>query len=76
MNNVKAPNVVPPSEFMENLKIGLVIIVFLLIVGLIIVGFYKLITAAGIKPHSKKSKESCGVDIECQSNMCKFGMCI
>jgi hypothetical protein len=77
MNNAKVPNVkAPPSEFMEKLKIGFFITLFLLIIGLVILGIYKLVTAAGIKPRSKKSKESCGLDIECQSNMCRFGICI
>lgn len=71
MNAVKAP-----SEFMENLKMGMVILAFLLIVGLVIFGIYKLMKTAGIKQASKNSKEQCGLDIECKSNMCKFGMCI
>lgn len=81
MNNVKAPNVVPnvkapPSEFMENLKMGLFITVFLLFIGLILFGIYKALKAVGIKPASKNSKEQCGLDIECKSNMCRFGMCL
>lgn len=74
--NVKVPNVVPDSEFMENLKMGLFITVFLLCIGLIIFGIYKAMTAIGIKPASKNSKEQCGLDIECKSNMCRFGMCL
>ena len=82
MNNVKAPNVkapnvnAPSSEFMENLKIAFMILIFVLIIGLFIYGIYKLATAAGVKPMSKNSKEQCGLDIECKSNMCRFGMCI
>ena len=74
--NVKAPNVKAPSEFMEKLEVGLAVLLVLLIIGLIIFGVYKAMTAVGIKPASKNSKEQCGLDIECKSNMCRFGMCI
>jgi hypothetical protein len=74
--NVKVPNIKAPSAFMENLQVGLVILVFLLFVGVIIFCIYKLMNAAGIKPASKNSKEQCSVDIECKSNMCRFAMCV
>jgi hypothetical protein len=72
MNNAKVPNGNSSSKF----QFAFGIFIFLLIIGLVMLCIYKLVTAAGIKPRSKKSKESCGLDIECQSNMCRFGICI
>ena len=89
MNNAKVPNVKVPNVKVPNVNVNgphnelvnkiiskvLILLIFLGIVGLLY-GVYKIAKAVGNKTHYKDSKESCGVDIECKSNMCKFGMCV
>ena len=66
----------PQSKFRENAEIALAVFVFLCVIGLIIYGISKLLKKAGIKPYSKKLGEQCGTNIECETNRCKFAVCM
>ena len=88
MNNVKVPNVVPnvkvPNVKVPNAGGGwkvkmytvIAILLVIAILGGIAFGIYKAMTAMGVKPHSKQTKEQCSADIECISGMCRFNMCL
>jgi len=67
---------VPKSELVHNVKIGLAVLGFLCVIGAIIYGISKFLKKAGIKPYSKKLGEQCGTNIECETNKCKFAVCV
>lgn len=77
--NVKVPNVKVPNTgggVQAKASVALAVLLILAILGGIAFGIYKALSAVGLKPHTKQTKEPCGADFECMSNMCRFGMCL